>query len=129
MVQRLPKKSNHREAPEQEPEGQEPPLALSRIYLEHVPEAYIHMAIAMLNLQHFGAEELREELERRDARAAFPDPSELLEAIDLLEERAREEAAASLGIEDDEPTSTEPPPSELDELAVLVDDKPKPPTE
>lgn len=134
-------------------EAREAMQRLARMYLENVPEAYLHMAIAMRNLLHFTQDDLRGELERRDARSAFPDTSELLEALDLLEIQALEDAAAALGLDDVEPSSEvdsddsnelpavpplselepldEPPPTprvaepeELDDRAVLVDDEP-----
>lgn len=92
---------------------------LARLYLENVPPSYLHMAIAMRNLQVFSSEELRAELVRRDISPAFPEPNQLLEELQELEERALEDAAASLGVDIDPPT---PRSGALDDRAVLVDD-------
>ena len=84
-------------------------LRLARVYLENVPASYLHLAIAIRNLALFSPEQLRFELERRDEKPAFPDPTQLLDDLEALEEQAREAAAAALGVDDDEP-----PPSETE---------------
>lgn len=131
-----PKNGEVIESPEEEPVAQElsPELremqrGLARMYLENVPPSYLHMAVAMHNLQRFTADELRAELVRRDESPAFPDPSKLQEELEQLEEAALEAAAASLGVDElDEPPPT-PRLDEPDDFAVIVDDNPPSETE
>lgn len=108
---------------------------LSSLYLQNVPPSYLHMAVAMQNLSRFSVEELRAELVRRDEAPAFPDPSQLQEELEQLEEAAlaREAEARGIDPDSDEADDLDPfegegelPPASGHQLPSTVPDNPKP---